>query len=235
MLTSVFLSVTKLKDKGSTVSMIEIYGKNERILVAAGFVLSLFHWTLCAAFFLVLTIYLLRQGVPGAIKVLLIVTVRCLLSTVVAASVTGVVQIEKWALIFFLSFYIILNAGLHKSLLFSMFGRTLLLFAFYLILSSFFVSDYPVISVFKVISYAIPFYAISLGVKITNKQYRWIHYLKQLLLPIVCICVLTIPFQGRFNIVNGTFQGVLNHPNMAGTLNAFLSLAAIKSFESSKS
>ena len=196
--------------------MVEIYDKNERIFVVAGFALSLLHWTLCAAFFLVLTIYLLRQGIPGAIKVLLIVTVRCLLSTVVAASVTGIVQIEKWALIFLLSFYIVVNAGMHKSIRFSMFGRTLLLFAFFLILSSFFVSDYPVISIFKVISYAIPFYAISLGVRITNEQCRWIHYLKQLLLPIVCICVLTIPFQERFNIINGTFQGVLNHPNMAG-------------------
>ena len=197
--------------------MIDIFDKRERNLVIIGFVISLFHWALCAAYFAILALYMVNQGIQGPLKTLLIVTVRCLLSTVVATPASGIVQMEKWAIIVGMSFLII-----SRSRYYEMpkgvrpFRITLTIFAVYAVFSSFLTSGYPTVSIFKVISYAVPFYAIAKGVAVTDNECNWIHYMKQVLTPIILACILTIPFQGRFNIVNGTFQGILNHPNLMG-------------------
>lgn len=202
--------------------MTNIFDERERNFILIGFFLSLFHWGICAVFFAVLTLRLISQGIPGCLKVLLIITIRHLLSRAVASQLNGVVQAEKWAIIFLLSFYIIAQAGRYsKPRGMSVFGGLLALFSIYVIAVSPATSSYPLVSIFKVLSYAIPFYAVVLGVAVTNEECNWIHYMKQVLILVVYACILTIPIQGRFNYINGTFQGVLNHPNMMGI---FLSL-----------
>lgn len=196
---------------------LDVLRNRDRNTILVGFALSLVSWVTCAAFFAWLAYRFSKQGIPGCIKALLIITLRHLLSPVVAASLNNIVQTEKWLIIFWLSYLILVKAKEYtRPKGFTNFGSMLALFCMYVIVTSVFVSSYPTVSIFKVISYAVPFYSVALGVAVTNAECNWIHYMRQAMSYVVYASVLTIPFKGRFNVVNGDLQGVLNHPNTAG-------------------
>lgn len=210
--------------------MQRIASKKEIFFVTIGFLVSMVHWTLCAAYFASLFLFL-NQGTVGCIKGLLIVTTRGILSTAISCSLNGIVQIEKWALIFVFSFYILYAKRYYRERICVANLRIWVsLFVLYVIAASFLTSSYPVVATFKVISYAIPFCAIVLGVSNTNQRANWINYMYALLTPIILLCAATIPF-GRFRIVNESFQGAINHPNLMGIFGAIYIGAALYNLE----
>lgn len=187
----------------------------EYVLVLVGFAVSTQHWVLCALYFAALIFYL-QQGIIGCIKGLLILTTRGLLSSAVSRGLTGVVQMEKWAMIFLFSIMILYFLGFRRESSICKKLRVYVgVFTLYIILVSFITSSYPTVSAFKAISYAIPFCAVTCGVSETNSQVDWIEFLHRLLTPTIVLCIVLIPFN-QFRIVNETFQGAINHPNLMG-------------------
>lgn len=199
--------------------MSEVCSRKEIELVAVGFILSVIHWTLCLVYFACL-LFFFYQGVKGCIKGLLILTTRGILSTAVSCSLTEIVQMEKFALIFIFSLYILKEQRRYRKTK-QIFNIEFLvsLFAVYNIVASMLNSSYPVVAAFKVISYAIPFLAVLVGVSVTNKEIDWSDYLNYLLTPVILLSFVTVPFD-RFRIVNLDFQGAINHPNLFGIFGA---------------
>lgn len=200
-------------------SMKETCSSREIGLVTIGFALSLLHASICAVYFLLL-LFFLRQGIVGCIKGLLIATTRGILSAAVGAEVTGFASTVKWILIFVFSLYILFSQKQNLSEYSQLrTHNTLLLlvgiFALYNIIASLITGSYPIISAFKILSYAIPFLAVAMGVSLTNSKIDWAEYCYLLLSPIIIISVIVIPFS-NFKIVNDSFQGIINHPNLFG-------------------
>ena len=187
----------------------------ENALVLIGFWVSTRHWILCALYFVAL-LSLTQQGIIGCIKGLLIITTRDLLSSAVSRGLSGIVRLEKWALIFIFSFLILYLLSCRSETISSRKLRLYVgVFTAYVIVSSVLTSSYPTISAFKALSYAIPFCAVACGVSATNSQVNWIGYLRFLLTPVILVSLALIPF-GQFRVVNESFQGAINHPNLMG-------------------
>ncbi len=200
--------------------------KKEIEYVAIGFALSLIHWSICFVYFAVL-LFFLKQGVVGCVKALLIMTTRGILSTAVSSGLNSIVQAEKWALIFIFVLYILFSKQtLRKSLAVSNTQMFVIVFMVYCIITALFTSSYPVVSMFKAVSYAVPFCGVLLAVSITNIKFDWVNYLFSLMTPVIIASAITMPFS-RFKIVNESFQGVINHPNLFGIFGAIYILVAI--------
>lgn len=200
--------------------------KIEIIYVAIGFLLSMLHWMICIVFFAAL-LFFLRQGIIGCIKALLIITTRGILSTAVSSDLPSSVQAEKMILIFLFVFYILFSKDSSEKSVYVA-NTQLFVFAFmlYCMLSAFFTSSYPIISIFKSVSYAVPFCAVLLAVSATNSRFDWINYLFWLMTPMMVASAITIPF-GNFRIVNESFQGIVNHPNLFGIVGAIYIVTAL--------
>ena len=196
--------------------MKKLVSGQEMFFISIGFIASMLHWSLCVVYFAALILYF-EQGTVGCLKGLLIVTTRGILSTAVSSGMTSIVQMEKWALIFLFSFYILYAAkAYYRENMHTKNLRTYVaIFVIYIVFSSLCTSSYPVVSIFKAIAYAIPFCAIVTGVSVTSYKADWINYLYNLLTPIIIMCAIAIPF-GQLRIVNDSFQGVINHPNLMG-------------------
>lgn len=203
--------------------MKDICTRREIGYVSIGFILSLLHWTVCLVYFVALLCFL-RQGIVGCVKGLLIITVRGLLSTAVGVSIAGPAQMGKWLLIFVFSLYILYfqrsnQVDFNQLRIINMLKLLIWIFAVYNIVASFISGSYPIVSAFKVVSFVIPFTAIIIGVNVTQKKIDWSEYCYLILSPFIVFSAVTIPF-GNFKIVNDSFQGVINHPNLFGVFGA---------------
>lgn len=206
--------------------------------VIIGFLLSLIHPVFCGIFFILLLWFFTRQGVVGCIKGLLIATTRGILSSAIAVEVSGVASTLKWILIFVFSLYILFNQkneqpNHDQSIINNNLLILLGIFVVYSITASFITGSYPVISAFKIISYAIPFFAVIVGVSITNHKINWAEYCYLLLTPVVIASAIVIPFN-RFKVVNDSFQGVVNHPNLFGIVGTIYICFLLNSYYASK-
>ena len=202
---------------------------NERNIIILGFILSFLH-PLLLGIFLIGLLYLLKQNVIGAIKALLLITTRSLISVVIAVPISSL-GLLKWALIFVFAFWIISHRNIkdvkdiNKIKVFSI---LLGVFIVYSGLSALLVSSYPVVSIFKLISYSLVFFSVVVGVASTYKTFDWTAYLLKMLIPIFVISFLVIPLP-MFRIKNDSLQGILDHPNMFGIMNSvFLAFLTTK-------
>ena len=168
-------------------------------------------------------IVLLKQKKEIMIKYLLFLQIRSLLNPGIAVPFSAMAQIIKWASIFIVSILVFLtnkqidNKTYRLHLLFLIFGL-------YMALSSLFMSSYPTISVFKVISYIVPFLAIIDGLYYSRNT-NWIHIIN-ICFGLVSIGSVVLVFHPYGYMRNGhAFQGFLNHPNVYGVILA-LFLAA---------
>lgn len=177
---------------------------------------------LCSLFFLLLT-----QNTLGAIKSLILITLRGLINTGIAVSFTGYLSLIKWALLFGNSAYILFCSNMKvfkdKKIvkLFSLF----LIITTYIIIQSMFCSTYPIVSIAKYISYSFVFFSLIIGCYDGNAQ-NVFSYLEKCM---VAILIISIPllFSSLGYFVNGrSFQGILNQPNMLGIFCA-LTLAVV--------
>lgn len=208
----------------------------ESLLVFFGFILSMLHPVMLLLFLISLLLYL-KQKIVGSLKSLLLITTRSIISGHVAIPISEF-QIVKWVLIFLFSIWIIFhfkveNRKDYKKI--TNFLFLLIIFSIYVIFSSFFISSFPIISIFKLLSYSIVFASVVIAVAMTFREFNWIRYFTNLLIPIFIFSFLVIPI-ASFRIRNGrTFQGILNHPNLFGVVSViFITILAIDSDYSKK-
>ncbi len=202
-------------------SLRERYLKREIIIVLFFFALScLNRFTLFGTAFLLL-LYIPKQGVRGAIKVLLLIALRTPINGSIAVSVSSL-GVVKWVLLIGVSFYIIFFHGdidpnrltKVKSVILSN-----IFFAVVVIMGAIINSSYPTTAIFKVMSYMIASSAVFIGMATLEDQNEIIDYSILSMLPVVVGSVIGLAFT-RLNTVNGTLQGLVNHPNMLGILTA---------------
>lgn len=181
--------------------------------VLVAFAFSFFHkytaiiWLVGFSF-----LYTLKYKKEGAIECLLFIAIRTVMNPELAVNI-GDAGTIKWLVIFLLSFYLLISTNIKIDNLILVF----LIFAGYLVVSSFFVSSYPLVAMLKVVSYIIPFLAILSGIKNT-KEIQWIKRLYYIMLPLMIGSVLVIPLPLAYARNGVALQGLFNQPNMFGIL-----------------
>lgn len=201
--------------------------KIEHIILLALYILSFFHTTLLIGVWLCLSVYLsFRYGADGAVKSLVLIAIRSVINPGVAVTVDSVSMI-KWGFLFSLSVFIFLRK---KTTFDKHLVRLLILlltYCLYLIVSSFITGSYPVISLFKVVSWAFIFFAIIYAIWDEDGE-RWSSFLFYIMSLMVIMSIFFLPTRIGFLRNGRGFQGLINHPNLFGLLCAFcfsLSLA----------
>lgn len=185
--------------------------------------------TLAGALILLSIYYCWTDGSAGAVKALILITLRCILNPGLAATQEGITMI-KWCLLFGLSFYAILAKPRNEKSGTGTFLLLLSFFSVYLIVGSFLVSSFPLVSIFKVISWAFIFGAVFYAVS-GDTGTDWLGLLRLLLSGIMIFSVFTLPLDVGY-LRNGTgFQGILNHPNMFGLMCALCFALNLTSFK----
>ncbi len=170
-------------------------------------------WTIALA--LILPLLYKKEG---AIEAFIYIQLRSLLNPGIAVSYTDTASVVKWAVIFLLSFYLLFfTRNSTKNLEVQRISLLLALFAMIVIVSIWFVSSYPLVASFKVMSWIIPFTAIIKGISAT-KGTDWI---KMITFPLGLICFGSIILIGSsigYLRTGYAFQGLFNHPNVYGTI-----------------
>ena len=111
-------------------------------------------YTLIPWLLLITIILTWTDGVRGALRALILIQARSLLSTAVAVDIVHA-SIIKWICLFFLSFYIIIKCSSKIDKKVYQLILLLLLFLAYLIVATLFVSSYPIVSITKAISFVV--------------------------------------------------------------------------------
>ena len=206
----------------------------EKNIVIVGFLLSLLH-PITLFLSMLSLLFFLRQNSKGSIKALLLITTRSILSPAIGISISNM-QLFKWILLFGFSFWILFHLNItdkkdkEKVKKYSFF---LGVFVLYCVFTSFFFSSYPIIAIFKLFSYAIVYYSVVLGVASSYKEFDWMKYFIDLLMPIFLFSFFVVPLEA-FRIVNNSFQGMLNQPNMFGIITALFITAITYKFSYGK-
>ncbi|WP_288147060.1 O-antigen ligase family protein [Thomasclavelia cocleata] len=183
------------------------------------FILSLFHPLFGLIFYIGSLKLVQKEKMIGAIKYMLIVTMRGILSIKTGVSL-GNLDTIKLVFIIVLSLYILkytfynIKLQSFKSIFFCV-----IFFCVYVSIVSFISGSYPIVSTFKVWSFGLNFVAMLYGVYYTRERIHWINYMFHVLTPFFVISFLVIPFES-FRIINNNFQGVFNHVNMMGIMGA---------------
>ena len=180
-----------------------------------GFLVSLFHTILCGLFFLLLLL-LTRRGAVGCIKAILTIIARTtLLNPVIAADASGL-SIIKWLLVFLFAAYIVLFTKVPNPSdrqLLQTFSLLLLVYVLYIMIIALLNSSFPIVSIFKAISYSFVFYAIMKGIAVSNAHYDWCKYLRVIFSAFFIVSLFTIPIMSMRPISVHYFQGIAIHPN----------------------
>lgn len=181
------------------------------------FAASCLNSMLLLAWLIIIPIWLIfTYGKSGAIEFFIYLQFRSLLSTGVAVPIAGNAAIIKWIVIFGLSFYLLIGRFSWiteeiKSIL-----NGLLLFSVVVVISSFFVCSYPLVSMFKVFAYIVPFIAIIVGVYQT-RQVDYMHMINSIFEILIIGSAFVYPLSIGY-MINRSFQGLFNHPNMLGIM-----------------
>lgn len=200
------------------------FSKIANCKICHAFVLILFFFSfinspMLAVFMLISPLLLIYQegAIDGSIYTLLYIQTRSVLNKAIAIEFSGYTSILKWCVIFGLSFMLIYN---QKERIPSIVCRLLGCYLFSLIFIAFVCSSYPVVSSFKIISYAVPFYALISGV--LSSERKWCKVINGYFGLIMCLCVVTfVVGKGYYISEYGTtsfFCGAINHPNLLGSI-----------------
>ena len=168
--------------------------------------------------FLLLLLLLFSQKELGAIKIILLVSLRGLINPGIAVQFTGIFSIIKYIYLFLPSIYLLFCSNFINNIKNKDINKLLLLYFvlfLYIIFQSMLFSSYPIISISKFISYAFIFVSIIIGLKNTNIQ-EVFQYFK---IWIILIFIASIPlyfFEVGYLRNGHAFQGLINHPNIYG-------------------
>lgn len=177
-----------------------------------------FWGNILASLFMLSLFYYWRYSVEGCIKVLVLLTLRGLINPAIASGLNSNV---KWVVLIGTSIWLIIHTKLNgdenrriTSIVFLS-----LIFVLLVGLSSFLFSSYPITSVFKLISFIVPFLAIIQGFVSLDNKGSIINYIVVLLSVLFIISALMLPFD-RFRIINNDFQGIFSHVSVMGIMSA---------------
>lgn len=189
------------------------------ICVIMLFFLSFINSGLLISFLLLSPIILLYQEgiIDGSLYMLLYVQTRSILNKSLAFEFTGLPSIIKWFIVFILSFLLIYNKkqSVNRSIF-----RCLIIYFLWLVVVAFCCSSYPLVSTFKALAFAIPFYAMICGVASSQRNWLYIinHFLGLLVLLSVIAYVAGIGYFATEYGQTDFFCGAINHPNLLGTI-----------------
>ncbi|MFB4163890.1 O-antigen ligase family protein [Alteribacillus sp. JSM 102045] len=172
---------------------------------------------LISLFFL---LFLLLQKEIGAIKILNIITLRTIINPVIAVNI-GTFQSVKWIIIMGCSIYLIfsfLKMRIKDSDKIRNILLLLIVFTGYNTITSLLFSSLPVVSIFKLLSYAIVFAAILIGIGYTYDKINWIKWMLNLLKLVIIPSVIFISLSFSFETNGYSFQGITNQPNVFGII-----------------
>ncbi len=196
------------------------YRNKEYWAIIAFFIISCVHTIGLLVAMLALLFYI-KQGVRGSIKALLLIAIRTPMSPAIAVPF-GSLQTMKWIFIFGFCAWILLNS---KKIEYERAGKlnsavlSLTVFVVVAAIESIVNASYPITALFKLFSYYFVCSAIIRGVAATEFPEEFLSLSLMILTPMIMISVVLIPFDS-FRLINDTFQGVFNHPNMFGIMGA---------------
>lgn len=187
-----------------------------------GFVASLLNvWLLIFSTVAVSLVLIGTKKVQGAIVSLLFIQLRSILNPGIFALYTGLASMVKWGLVFLISIYIIANCLYsYRSKRTNIALLRIILFCVTAIISSLIYSSYPLVAVFKVLSFVIPTMAVMIGVVYENK----VDWMPIIIKPLGILLFLSILLYGTsvgFYRNGRGFQGLFAHPNVYGVMLAF--------------
>ena len=162
-------------------------------------------------------VLLLREKKAGAVDFMIQLQFRSLLNAGVAASISGTASLVKWAVVFILSFYLLLGRRGARDPQLGHFSRLVLIFSGAVLIFSWISSSYPVTASFKVLSYVIPFIAIMCGIADTPR----VDWISKIVIPLGLLCfgsIVLISSSIGYMRNGHAFQGVFNHPNVYGVM-----------------
>lgn len=171
------------------------------------------------AAYVLFELYLLAVGLcvspvyVNSFKSLLVISMRGMMHSQIAVS-TSVTSFIKWVVVIGLSLYVVVlfhfdrheeSKSCHR------YWHIIALFCIYCSLSSFVFSSYPVVALFKVISYAIPFYAAYLCVNKTFLEFNWVRYIAKIA---ISISILSLTWRDAHHFNHGgIWSGFFQNPN----------------------
>ena len=187
------------------------------ILPLIGFFFSFTSSTVLALWMILyLLLVLITQEEKFAVQFFIFVQMRSLLSVGIAAPVANV-GIVKWICIFGISIFVVIHCYSQTHPVLKSLIMLLCIFSVYAILSSMIISSYPVVAVFKIISYILPFVAVLLSVYKT-RDCNCIHESNVLLGLIIFGSIFVYPLSIGYLRNGRFFQGLFNHPNILGVM-----------------
>ena len=172
--------------------------------------------TLAAAMIVVAANYCWTERSAGAIKALLFITLRCIISTGIAATPEGL-NILKWCLLFGLSIFAVLFRPKRAERSSVQFLLLLALFSVFVIATSFLVGSYPTVSLFKVLSWSVIFGCVVYSTY-NDPANDWLEILRLSISTLIVLSLFTIPLDVGYLRNGKGFQGITNHPNMFGVM-----------------
>ena len=202
----------------------------EAVIVSVAFYLSMIDLSFLMICTCLLILYIFFQGVLGAAKGIVILSVRYLIDSGVDYSESNL-QTLKWILLFVFSGYIILhynkmpkeNRATSNKII-----ATLSIFCLYNLMSSIFFSSMPMVSVLKILSYYIIFLGVFLGVGITCKTFDWIKF-SYVFFAVIALFNLSVSNDpSAYSVPNDFFMGVFGYSNLNGLfILSFISISLI--------
>lgn len=178
------------------------------------FLLSL--WTI-----IISVIKPIKKKIEGAINALLLIQIRSILNPAIAVSYLNNAQLVKWVSIFYLSFIILYYCvRLKKCVVNKQIFKIIFMLIIYVTVLSFmslYVSSFPLVALFKIISYIIPFISIIIGINMIESR-KFLNKIVLVLGVILIGSIILVPSPIGYLRNGYSFQGFVNHPNIYAVL-----------------
>ncbi len=191
---------------------------SEKMVTLFFFALSLINrMLLMASIFGIFLYFVRKKGYSVAsVKTLLFLTIRSVISTGFGVSINSI-NLFKWAVMIGLSGICIVGLYKDSDIRSRNCSLILIVFGIFLMCESFLYSSFPVVSAFKIFSWAFVFLSVILVVNASN-NILWIDEVCWYLNTLILLSPVSL-FLGIGYMRNGVaFQGITNQPNMYGVL-----------------
>lgn len=186
------------------------------------FILSFLNRWLLLLFLLYL-LYRAFYTIEDGLKTLFVIAIRTIMSPKIAVPIESF-QMLKWIMIFGIATLILIRMingrmiARKKNVIVS-FG--IFLFTLFVIGISPFNSTFPIISIFKAVSFGYVFITILLGINATCFSYDWGRFVYKWLSLVVWSSALFAIFPIGYYLTTSFLQGITNQSNMLGIVAAF--------------
>ena len=188
--------------------------------VVALLILMIFSFvnTVALLFFLVSILFLLRQGAPGALKIIILIMLRTVINPGIAVPIESF-EMVKMGILMISALYLISKHNKLDSLSRNQLKWplvTISAFGMYNFFVAFVFSSLPVVASSKMLFYIVVFLGVLIGVAYVVEKFDVFKWLTNWIKLIMLISLFTIPLDVAYLKNGRAFQGILNHPNMFG-------------------